>query len=311
MCATVLIERRLTLRVHLDLMSTLRVLRRGSGDPTWMDLRGTGRVAALAKAWNTPAGPVAASLRMVPGGAELAAQAWGPGADWLLDRLPALVGADDDDRGFVPHHPAVARLRRSFPGWRVPATGLVLESLVPSIIEQRVTGTQAFGAYRRLVRRFGVPAPGPLAGHGLMVAPTAARWAAIPSWTWLRAGVDASRAATVQRACVSPGRLEEAVAEPAAARARLATIRGVGRWTVAEVAHTALGDADAVSFGDYHVAKQVGWVLLGRPIDDDELAVILAPYAPHRYRVQRLVELSGLHRPRRGPRLEVPAHLPR
>lgn len=304
-------ERCLTLRHHLDLKSTLSVIRRGTGDPTWLDLADTRVGGAFAKGWNTPAGAVAVQFRLVPGGAELAAVAWGPGADWLLDRLAALVGAADDDRGFVAHHEAVARLRRSFPGWRVPATGLVMESLVPSVIEQRVTGVQAFGAYRRLVRRFGTPAPGPLGEQGLMVAPTAAGWAAIPSWTWLKAGVDGSRSATVQRACVSPGRLEEVAADPGTAQRRLGSIPGVGRWTVAEIAHTALGDADAVSFGDYHVAKNVGWALLGRPVDDDELAVVLAPYVPHRYRVQRLVELSGLRRPRRGPRLEIPTHLPR
>lgn len=91
----------------------------------------------------------------------------------------------------------------------------------------------------------------------------------------------------------------------------MATLPGVGRWTVAEVAHTALGDADAVSFGDYHVAKNVGWALLGRAIDDDELAQVLRPYAGHRYRVQRLIELAGLARPRRAPRMAPPAHLPR
>lgn len=301
-------ERRLRLGSSLNLNATLSVIRRGSGDPTWLALAGSG---GLAKAWNTPAGPVSALLRVAPGGAELSAQAWGAGSAWLLDRLDAVVGERDDDGGFVAHHAAVARLRHELTGWRVPATGLVMESLVPSIIEQRVTGAEAFGAYRRLVRRYGAPAPGPLADRGLMVAPTPAAWAAIPSWAWLRAGVDGSRSATIMRACVSPRRLEELADDPPAASARLRSLPGVGGWTAAEVAHTALGDADAVSYGDYHVAKNIGWALLGRPIDDEELAVLLAPYAPHRYRVQRLVELSGIHRPRRGPRRAVPAHLPR
>ncbi len=309
-------ERWLTLTRSLDLKSTLSVIRRGSGDPTWVDERGRATpgsattTGAVAKAWNTPDGPVSVVLRVVPGGAQLHASAWGPGGGWLLDRLPALIGQTDDDTGFESHHDRVARLRRDFPGWRLPATGLVLESLVPSVLEQRVTGAEAFGAYRRLVRAYGSPAPGPLADRGLMVAPTPAAWAAIPSWVWLQAGVDAARSATVRRVCVSPGRLEDLVDHPADASRRLGAIAGVGAWTVAEVAHTALGDADAVSFGDYHVAKNVGWALLGRPIDDTELAVVLQPYAGHRYRVQRLVELSGLQPPRRGPRRAMPAHLP-
>lgn len=300
------VERLITNIQPLDLMSTLSVLRRGSGDPTWLALR-----AGVAKGWNTPDGPVGALLRVLPPGADLHVTAWGPGADWLLDRAPTLVGEADDDSDFTAHHALVARLRRSFPGLRVPATGLVMESLVPSILEQRVTGAEAFGAYRRLVRRYGVPAPGPLADRGLMVAPTPRAWGAVPSWVWLKAGVDDARARTVRRACVSPGRLEERVSNPPEVSARMATLPGVGRWTVAEVAHTALGDADAVSFGDYHVAKNVGWALLGRAIDDDELAQVLRPYAGHRYRVQRLIELAGLARPRRAPRMAPPAHLPR
>ena len=72
----------------------------------------------------------------------------------------------------------------------------------------------------------------------------------------------------------------------------------------------ALGDADAVSFGDYHVAKDIGWALTGKPVDDEQLAVLLEPYRPHRLRVQVLVGQAGLRRPRRGARMTLPSHLP-
>ena len=85
---------------------------------------------------------------------------------------------------------------------------------------------------------------------------------------------------------------------------------GIGVWTAAEVAQRALGDADAVSFGDYHVAKDIGWALTGAPVDDDGLAELLEPYAGHRYRVQHLLGLAGHHRPRRGPRMAPRTHLP-
>ena len=39
-------------------------------------------------------------------------------------------------------------------------------------------------------------------------------------------------------------------------------------------------------------------------------AVLLEPYAGHRYRVQRLLELAGARHPRRGPRRTLPTHLP-
>jgi 3-methyladenine DNA glycosylase/8-oxoguanine DNA glycosylase len=91
---------------------------------------------------------------------------------------------------------------------------------------------------------------------------------------------------------------------------RLQSLPGVGVWTSAEVRFRAHGDADAVSFGDYHIAKNVGWALTGQEVDDDGLAELLAPYRPHRYRVQRLVELGGLSRPRHGPRMAPRRHLP-
>ena len=42
----------------------------------------------------------------------------------------------------------------------------------------------------------------------------------------------------------------------------------------------------------------------------NDLAELLEPYAGHRYRVQYLVHAAGLSRPRRGPRLSLPTHLP-
>ncbi len=81
-------------------------------------------------------------------------------------------------------------------------------------------------------------------------------------------------------------------------------------WTSAEVRQRAHGDPDAVSFGDYHVAKDIGWALTGTPFDDAELEEFLEPWRPHRGRVQALVGLAGLHRPRRGARMAPRTHFP-
>jgi 3-methyladenine DNA glycosylase/8-oxoguanine DNA glycosylase len=125
----------------------------------------------------------------------------------------------------------------------------------------------------------------------------------VPSWEWLRASVDGARSGTAVRAAKSAGRLEECAAMTTTqARARLRAIPGIGVWTSSEVAQRALGDADAVSFGDYHVAKNITWALLGEAKDDDVLAELLEPYRGHRYRAVRLVELSGVRPERHGPR---------
>ena len=292
----------------VPLRAIIGSLRRGAGDPTWLQ---TGE--GIWRACVTPEGPVSMLLRVDRTGVgnRVVARAHGPGSSWLLARLPSLLGADDPAHEFVPHHDVIAEAFAQQRDWRLGRTGLVIDALVPAIIEQRVTGKQAFGGYRMLVRRFGSPAPGPAADLGLRTPPSADGWAKIPSWEWLRAGVDAQRADTIMRAMRVAHALEECADLPRAqAWKRLRSVPGIGVWTTAVVAHRGWGDADAVSFGDYHVAKDIGYALTGRPVDDLQLAELLKPYAGHRYRVQYLVNAAGLNRPRRGPRLSLPTHLP-
>ncbi len=279
--------------------------RRGAGDPTyridgdryWRGIR-------------TPLGPARLAVLPRPALGDVYAEAWGPGAGWVLDALPAMLGADDDPTGFDPVHPALVAAYRRFPHWRIGRTGLVLEALVPTIIEQKVTGQEAFAGFRDLVRRHGEPAPGP--GPELLVQPGPDVLVAIPSWEWLDLHVDPARSRAVVTVARRAAALERIVGDDlATADQKLQSIPGIGVWTSAEVRARALGDADAVSFGDYHVAKDVGWALTGSPVDDARLAEILEPWRPHRLRVQALVQLAGLGRPRRGPRMAPRRHLPR
>ena len=289
----------------------LGTYRHGSGDPTFHTAPGV-----VWRTARTPDGP--GTLRLhhepAPQGDRVVAHAWGPGAGWLLAGLPDLLGAADDPSDFEVHHEPLRRVARVHQHWRVARSRLVIDSLVPAIIEQRVTGKQAFGAYRQLVRRYGEPAPGPadvIASLRLMVAPDIAAWRRIPSWEWLRAGVDGRRADTVQRVLQVAPRLEECITfPPEKAWQRLRSVPGVGVWTAAETMQRAAGDADAVSFGDYHVAKDIGHALTGTAVDDLGLEQLLRPYAGHRYRVQYLVMAGRLGAPRHGARLAIPTHLP-
>lgn len=289
----------------VNVAAILGILRQGGADPAYRhDPDGT-----IWRAVHTPCGPGTLAVRARPGDGQVTGRAWGPGAQWLLDGLPELLGEGDDDAGFVAHHEVVAGLRRRFAGWRVPRSRLVIDALVPTVIAQKVTGQEAFAGYARLVRRFGEPAPGPRVG--LMTPPTVAGWRAVPSWAWLAASVDGARSRPIQQALRVAGRLEECVRlTHGEAAARLMAVPGIGRWTAAEVAQRALGDPDSVSVGDYHVARNIGWVLIGRETTDEEILELLEPYAGHRYRVQRLIELAGLGRPRRGPRMALRSHLP-
>lgn len=281
--------------------------RRGAGDPTF-------RVDDAGRVWRglrTPAGPAALAIAARPALGEVHARAWGPGAGWALDSVPALLGADDDPRGFEPRHPVLVDLWRRHGDLRLGRTGLVADSLVPSILEQKVTGQEAFAGFRRLVLRFGERAPGPGAGRGLWVQPSPERLRRVASWEWLALHVDPARSRTVARAAAVLGSLQRAVdAGPDELDRCLRSLPGVGEWTSAEVRQRVLGDPDAVSFGDYHVAKDIGWALTGSPVDDDGLRELLEPWRPHRGRVQALLGVAGAHRPRHGARMAPRTHLP-
>ncbi|RSS81070.1 DNA-3-methyladenine glycosylase 2 family protein, partial [Streptomyces sp. WAC02707] len=189
-------------------------------------------------------------------------------------------------------------------GLRLLRTGLVLEALIPSVLEQKVTTDEAYRAWRLLVRKYGEPAPGP-APDGMHVMPDAHAWSLIPSWEWHRAGVDDKRAATILRACRVARRMEEAAdMTPAEARKRLELIPGVGPWTSAEVVQRTHGAPDEVTTGDYHLPGIVGWALAGdRTADDAAMLDLLAPYGGQRHRAARLILLSGRIPPRRAPRM--------
>lgn len=324
----------------VDLRTTLGPLARGHDDPT-MRITPSG----VWRATRTPEGPVTIHYS-VPGtgtgrsAPEVACTAWGPGAAAELAVVPQVLGADDDPTGFdAQAHPVMAAAwLRYGPGWRVLRTGRVLEALVPAILEQRVTGPQARSAWSWLVRQFGDPAPAadpgmpavaaapsagaaapsagaspsPQAGRppALVVPPDGPGWARIPSWAWHRAGVDPARAGTIVSAARRAGSLEQlSERDPAQARAALRSLPGVGMWTAAEVAVRAWGDVDAVSFGDFHLARTITHALTGRLDGTDEMmAALLVPWAGQRARAVRLLELHVGMAPRRGPRAPIEDH---
>lgn len=281
----------------LDLRRTLAPLGRGPGDRT---LRFIGN-----RAWRvtrTPDGPATLALEHV--GDALRAEAWGSGAERVLDGVSALLGLGQDCPVLHGAHPTVGHLARRFPGVRIPSSGAVLESLVPAILEQKVIGEEARRAWFELVWRHGEAAPGP-SGTGLRVPPAPARLAALPYYAFHPLGVERRRADLIRQVAARAAWFEAIVDLPLAdAYGRLTALPGIGPWTAAEVAVRALGDVDAVSIGDFHLPNLVAYALAREPRGTDaRMLELLEPYRGHRARVIRWLELSGIRAPRYGQRL--------
>jgi len=278
----------------ISLGLSLATLRHGPRDPSVRV-----RSDEVWRATHGPDGPACA--RYAVRGDEVVVQAWGPGAAWCIERAPGVLGAADSLDGWEPgRHKCVAELHRRLPGLRMLATHAVLEAVVPTILEQKVTSEEAHEAWRKIVWRWGEPAPGPA---GLRLPPTARRLGAEPYYRYHAFGVERKRADIIRRLASRAGRVEEAVT---IGRSRLEAFSGIGEWTSAKVAQVAWADADAVPVGDYHLAPTVVYAMTGRRGgDDDAMLELLAPFAPHRGRAARLIKTGYGPPPRRAPRARL------
>ena len=293
----------------VSLSATLGPLRRGREDPTFRtDATGV---------WLTMATPLgSATLHLARRDGAFVATAWGEGAEWAISSVPDLLGRGDDWSGLdVSAHPLLADARHRNPGLRLTRTGRVFEMMLPAVLEQKVTGIEARRAWRWMLARHGEPAPGP-APAGMRVFPPASIWRRVPSWEWHQAGVGPQRSATIMRCSAVAESLERTLERSCGGESRggpdveraLRSLPGVGVWTAAETMQRAHGDPDAVSVGDFHLARLVGYALIGEIVDDERMLELLTPWAGQRQRVVRLIEASGVSVPARGPRITVQDH---
>ena len=283
-----MLQREIPTEGPVDLARTLCPLRRGTGDPTMRIEPGS-----VWRATRTPDGPATIHLTLSATTAALHAEAWGNGADWIMERAPGLAGLDDYTSAFHPRDDVIRELHRRMPGVHLTRTDRLIEALIPAILEQKVAGVEARRVYLRLTRSLAEPAPGPA---GLLLPPDPARVASLPYHAFHPFGLERRRAETLRFACAKAPAIE-ALAErpPAEAWDYLGRFPGIGVWTTAEVARLALADADAVSVGDYHIPHTVAWALAGEPRGTDQrMLELLEPFAGHRGRVIRLIEAAGI-----------------
>lgn len=278
--------------------TTLSAFRYGAADPTTR--LGAGE---FCRATHTPDG--AGAIRIRWSAEHVDVDTWGPGATWLNRQADAMLGLADIAGGVTAVHPAVHRALITAAPAPLGRSGDLYHELLPTILGQRITGGEAADQWRRLVVRFGSPAPGPL--PRLLLAPPPAQILAVTSWDAHRLGIERSRLRALRGVARHADHLWEwAALPPAQCAARLARIPGVGQWTIGCVLRTALGDPDAIAVGDYHLKNQICWALAGEPRGTDErMLELLAPYAGQRGRVVAALLADGWSAPKFGPRQRI------
>ena len=242
-------------------------------------------------------------------GDELRAEAWGPGAGPGAGGRPGDCSALDDAPAADPGRPPARRATSPAAPRASGSRGLGRGPRIAGPGDPRAEGHRpggTAGAGSGSIRVHGEAAPGP-AEWRLRLPPTPATLAALPYYAYHPFGVERRRADLIRRVAARAAWFEAIVDLPLAeAYARLTAVPGIGPWTAAEVGVRALGDADAVSVGDFHLPNLVAYALAGEPRGtDDRMLELLEPYRGQRARVVRLLELSGLRAPRYGPRLSV------
>lgn len=286
----------------IDVGETLRPVGVYRSDPTHRWGRST-----FAKAVLTPHGSATMCLRWDDRGTTTV-EAWGSGADWLLDRAPYWVGLHDDVSGFDPNvNSTIAEWWRRRPGMRLAAVGVIWQELLLVLLGQRVTTQEAVRSWRRMVDAWGEPAPGPFE---LRLPPRPEVVASKAYFELHRFNVEWHRAQAILTAAKRADRLEEAATmTPDDALVRLTALPGLGLWTATSVIGASLGDPDTIVLRDYGLPTMVNYAFTGdaRRIPAEEggdeiMCRHLEPWRGHRRRIVRLLFAAGVSPPRRAPR---------
>lgn len=287
------------LSVPLDLGRTLR-LGEMWGATTWLKVEGP--VAWYAMRLDEGPGTV----RIEHAGDRLVCEGFGPGGDALVQRVPTLCGLDSVGVEAVePQHPRVRELQKRMRGYRIGRSGQVYPRLIATGLAQKVTGPNGKGALRRITWKYGEVAPGPRDDLHLLPPPRVL--AKVPYYALHPLNIEQHRASLIARIASRATALQRAAAmDPVDGRAHLEKLRGIGPWTSGVVMGGALGDADAVPIGDYHLPNWVAFNLAGEPrATDERMMELLEPYRPYRGLVARMIKGGGKSAPRYGPRMDV------
>ena len=288
-------QRSFRIEQPFDLFKTTRALKVGSAiGGSW--------------AWATFTDAGLGTLKLTPTGDGVLADAWGAGAESLLERAPQILGLDDPIwNGAVPK--PLRDLDAASRGLKLGATRALYELLIETVLGQLVTTKESKKSFRLLRNEFGTPAPGPI--EGLAAFPDPSVLAGMEYQDLHRFGIERKRAQILVEVSRRAKRLEQALTLPVdQAWKRLQAVDGIGPWTAGIVMGAGYGDRDAVPVGDYHLPNSVAWALAGESRgDDDRMLELLEPFRPFRRRVLVMIKQAGIHAPKYGPRSAVRDHL--
>jgi 3-methyladenine DNA glycosylase/8-oxoguanine DNA glycosylase len=219
-------------------------------------------------------------------------------AEWGVGRMRAALGIDLDLKPFYERFrddPLIGASVRANPGVRPWGKPHPFEAFAWAVTEQLIELERAAAIQRRLIWRLGPRCE----ETGMRDAPSAATVAAQSPALLCSLGLTETRAAALIRAAreVASGRADLDAPDHERAWARLAKIRGIGRWTLEMLALTGQGRLDQLPAGDLAYLKFVGRLRSGGDpwarATEDEVRELFAPYAPW-------AGLAGLHALRSG-----------
>jgi AraC family transcriptional regulator, regulatory protein of adaptative response / DNA-3-methyladenine glycosylase II len=210
-----------------------------------------------------------------------------------LDDKPGSDGRGDDIRAVVrrlSEDPLLKPVVERSPGQRLPRSADAEELAVRAVLGQQVSTAAARTLAARLLLGHGSPLAGPVAdpeGGLTHLWPDVDRLAAVDARTIAMPG-SRQRTFTALVRALSDGRLRlRPGTDPMAARAALATLPGVGPWTVELIALRGLGDPDAFPASDLGVRRAAE--RLGLPSTPAALLRHAERWRPYRaYAVQHL-----------------------
>lgn len=218
--------------------------------------------------------------------ASLAVDGPAPDTAEVDTRVRHMLGLDQPVAAFAAAHrddPELGPLLARRPGLRVPQTASPFEALSWAITGQQISMAAALAVRRRLI-----DTAGRRHGGGLACYPDAADVARLDETALRGAGLSTTKAQTLLNVArlVVDGHLplDDWLTAPAdEIRARLATLRGIGPWTINYTLLRGFASMDGSLHGDAAVRHQLQ-ALLGRAdrIGANEAQTWLARFAPWR-----------------------------